>query len=87
MKISTIAEIRNCMDIVANSDPKKCYIILQVAHIICKKDHHNILSETVSDDLSIAYETLQASSLVFVQEREEEKVNLSLFQSMHMTYA
>jgi hypothetical protein len=30
---------------------------------------------------------LQASSLVFVQEREEEKVNLSLFQSMHMTYA
>jgi hypothetical protein len=46
---------------------------LQVAHITCKKDHHDILLEAVSDDLSTAYETLQASSLVFIQELEEEK--------------
>jgi hypothetical protein len=50
------------MDIDVNFDPKKCYITSQVAHIICKKDNHDILSKTVSDDLSTADETLQASS-------------------------
>jgi hypothetical protein len=95
MKISTMSsgEIRNCLDMDADFDPKKCYIILQVAHIVCKKDHYDTLSDTVSDDLPTAYETLQASSLVFVKEMEEEKVksffipNLFLFQSMLMTYA
>jgi len=84
MKISTMsnAEIKKFMDIDANFDPKKCYIILQVAYIICKKDHHDKLSETVSDDLSAAYETLQASSLVFIQELEEEKVK-SFFIPKH----
>jgi len=62
------------MNIDVNFDPKKCYITSQVAHIICKKDNHDILSKTVSDDLSTADETLQASSWVFIQELEEEKV-------------
>ncbi len=76
MKISTMSseEIRKAMDIDSSFDPKKCYLILQVGHIVCKKGHHEILSETVSVDLSAAYETLQASSLVFVRESEEKKV-------------
>jgi hypothetical protein len=37
---------KNAMDNNARFDPKKCYIISQVAHIIGKKDHHEILSET-----------------------------------------
>jgi len=40
----------------ADFDPKKCYIISQVAHIVCKKDHHDTLSDTVSDFLPTAYE-------------------------------
>jgi hypothetical protein len=84
MKISTMssAEIRNCLDMDADFDPKRCYRISQVAHIVCKKDHHDILSDTVSDDLSAAYETLQVSSLVFVKEMEEEKVK-SFFIPKH----
>jgi hypothetical protein len=76
MKISTMssAEIRNAMDNNASFDPKKCYIISQPAHIVCKKDHHEMLSETVSDDLSTAYDTLQASPLVFIRELDQEKV-------------
>jgi hypothetical protein len=70
VKIPTMsgAEIRNRMANDVNYEPKNCYVIAQVAHIVCKKDHHEILSATVSDDLSAAYETLQASSLVFVKE-------------------
>jgi hypothetical protein len=69
MKISTMssAEIRIAMAIDPSFDPKKCYLISQVAHIVCKKDHHDILSETVSNDLSMVYETLQASSLIFIR--------------------
>ncbi len=76
MKIPTMSseEIRKAMGIDSSFDPKKFYIISQVVHIVCKKDHHEILSETVSVDLSAAYETLQASSLVFVRESEEKKV-------------
>ena len=76
VKIPTMsgAEIRNRMANDVNYEPKNCYIIAQVAHIVCKKDHHEILSATVSDDLSAAYETLQASSLVFVKEVGEKRV-------------
>jgi hypothetical protein len=56
-----------------NFDPKSAYIISQVAHISCKKDHHTILSSTVSDDLSAAYEKLQSSALVFVRVSTDEK--------------
>jgi hypothetical protein len=54
-----------------NFNPKKYYLIAQVAHKVCKKEHHQILSETVSDDLSATYEMMQASSLVFVSEPGE----------------
>jgi len=48
-------------------DPKSSYIVSQVAHIMGKKDHHEILSATVSDALSAGFEKLQSSSLVFIQ--------------------
>jgi hypothetical protein len=48
-------------------------MISQVAHIVCKKGHHEILSETVSDDLSADFQILQASSLVFIRELEKER--------------
>jgi hypothetical protein len=84
MKISTMssAEIRNAMGIDPSFDPKKCYLISQVVYIVCKKDHHDILSEMVSNDLSAAYETLQASSLIFIRESEGSKVK-SYYISKH----
>jgi hypothetical protein len=41
---------------------------------VCKKDHHEILSVTVSNDIFAAYETLQVSSSVFVKEPGEKRV-------------
>jgi hypothetical protein len=41
-----------------NFDFKSIYIIAQVAHITCKKDHHEILSNTISERLSEGYEKL-----------------------------
>jgi hypothetical protein len=46
-------------------DPKPAYITSQVAHIMCKKDHHEILAGSVSTDMSAAYEKLLSSTLVF----------------------
>jgi hypothetical protein len=76
MKISTMSstEVRNAMAIDPSFDPKKCYLIAQVAHIVCRKDHHEILSETVSNDLSTVHETLQALSLIFIRDSERSKV-------------
>jgi len=76
IKIPTMsgAEIRKKIDKDASYKPKNSYIIAQVAHIVCPKDHHEILSATVSNDLSTAYETLQVSSLVFVKEPGEKRV-------------
>jgi len=76
IKISTMsgAEIRSKMASDPTFKPKDSYILAQVAHIVCKKDHHEILSSTVSEDLSAAYETLQVSSLVFVKEEGEQRV-------------
>ena len=59
--------IRERMASELDYDPKSSYIVSQVAHITCKKDHHEILSATVSDALSAGYEKLQSSSLVFIQ--------------------
>ncbi len=76
IKIATMSgsRIRNKMAIDENFDPKNCYSIAQVTHFVCKKDHHEILSAMVSEDLSAAYETMQASSLVFVRESGEKRV-------------
>ena len=41
-----------------NFDFKSIYIIAQVAHIPCKNDHHEILSNTISERLSEGYEKL-----------------------------
>jgi hypothetical protein len=48
-------------------DAKISCIISQVSHISCKKDHHEILAETMSDRLSTGYEKLQSSCLIFIQ--------------------
>jgi hypothetical protein len=75
IKITTMSgsEIRNKMASDENFDPKNCYSIAQVVHIVCKKDHHEILSAMVSEDLSAAYKTMQTSSLVFVRESGEKR--------------
>jgi hypothetical protein len=60
-------KIRERMATEQDFDPKTSCIVFQVAHITCKKDHHKILSATVSDRLSTGYEKLQSSYLVFIQ--------------------
>jgi hypothetical protein len=69
IKIATESglKIRERMATEQNFDPKTSYIVSQVAHITCKKDHHEILSATVSDRLSAGYEKLQSSCLVFIK--------------------
>ena len=44
-----------------------------MAHITCKKDHHKILADTVSEKLSVGYEKFQTSALVLVQLCSKEK--------------
>jgi hypothetical protein len=44
-------EIRNNMTTDDSDKPKNSYIVAQAAHKVCKKDHHEILSDTVSYDL------------------------------------
>ncbi len=78
------AEIRTNMASEECFDPKRYYLISQVAHIVCKKDHHEILSETVSNDLSAAYEMLQASSLVFIAEPGGGKRKIFLHYKAHL---
>jgi len=50
IKIPTMSgeEVRQRMATEENFDIKSSYIIAQVSHIVCKKDHHKILSNTVS---------------------------------------
>jgi hypothetical protein len=56
--------------------PKNSYIISQAAHITCKKDNHNILTNTVSESLSARYEKFQSSALVFIKSLStESKIN------------
>ncbi len=56
-----------------NFDIKSSYIIAQAAHITCKKDHYEILSETVSDLLSEGYEKLLSQIIVFVRPSSTNK--------------
>jgi len=71
IKISTESgeRIRECMATDSTYDPKMSYLISQVAHIACKKDNYEILSNTVAERLSSGYEKLQASALVFIKPR------------------
>jgi hypothetical protein len=48
-------------------DIKSTYVIAQVAHITCKKDHHEILSNTVSQRISEGYEKLLSHRMIFVK--------------------
>jgi hypothetical protein len=71
-------------------DPKTSYLITQVAHITCKKDNHEILANTVSEELSAGYEKLQSSLLVFVRVRTDDKADgeqrvKSMFVSRYAT--
>jgi hypothetical protein len=54
IKIATKSglKIRERMATEQDFDPKTSYIVSKVADITCKKDHHEILSATVSDNLS-----------------------------------
>jgi hypothetical protein len=63
-------------------DPKTAFVTLQLAHITCKKDHHEILAGSVSKDISAAYENLLSSSLVFIKEPNKDKVR-SVYLSKH----
>ncbi len=69
IKIATMSgeDIRNKMATKENFDIKSSYIIAQVAHVSCKKDHHSILSNTVSDRLSEGYEKLLSLRMIFVK--------------------
>jgi len=48
-------------------DARDTYIVSQIAHITCKKDNHEILSNTVSKSISEGYEKLQSSMLIFIK--------------------
>jgi hypothetical protein len=50
-----------------NFDIKSSYIIAQVSNIVCKKDHHKILSNTVSERLSEGYEKLVSQKIIFLK--------------------
>ncbi len=60
-------EVREKMATEERFDVKKNYIISQIAHITCKKDHHEILSQTQSKNISAGYEKLQSSALLFIE--------------------
>jgi hypothetical protein len=38
-------------------DIEDSYIIFQIAHITCEKNHHEILSQTVSESISAGYKS------------------------------
>jgi hypothetical protein len=46
---------------------KDSYITSQIAHISCKKDYQEILSQTVSESIFAGYEKLQSSMLIFMK--------------------
>ena len=69
IKISTMGstEVRERSETEPDFDPKESYLIAQVGHINCKKDHHDILAGTVSSRISEGYEKLLLFTLVFVK--------------------
>lgn len=66
ISIMSAEDVRERMARDENFDAKKSYSTAQTAHITCKKDHPEILAKTVSEELSIGYEKLATSSLVFI---------------------
>jgi len=85
IKISTESgeRIREQMATDSNYDPKTSYLISQVAHITCKKDNYEILSNTVAERLSSGYEKLQTSALVFIKPPSEQSKIEGVFISKH----
>lgn len=85
IKISTESgqQIREKMAADSDYDAKTSYIVSQVAHITCKKDHHEILAATVSENLSSGYEKLQSSCLVFIQSPSTKARRKAVFISKH----
>jgi hypothetical protein len=69
IKIATVSgeDVRNKMTTEETFVIKSSYIIAQVALISRKKDHHTILSSTVSDRLSEGYEKLLSHRMIFVK--------------------
>ena len=69
IKVSTMSgeEVRNKMSTEESFNLKSSYIIAQVAHITCKKDHPDILSATVSGRISEGYDKLLSQRIVFVK--------------------
>ncbi len=63
-------------------DPKTAYITSQVAHITCKKAHHEILAASVSKGISAAYEKLLSSALLIIKVPNEKKER-SFYLSRH----
>lgn len=86
VKIYTMSE--NCVQEEMAADPtfdqRKTYITSQVGHITCKKDHPEILLNSVSPHLSTAYEKLLSSMLVFISVHGEKKVR-AIYLSRHAT--
>jgi hypothetical protein len=81
--IMSSAEVREKMATDDEFDPKKCYLTAQTAHITCKKDHPEILAQTVSDELSMAYEKLATSSLVFISTPSSQTKIKGVYLSRH----
>jgi hypothetical protein len=69
IKIPTMSgeEVRQRMATEENFDIKSSYIIAQVSHIVCKKDHHKILSNTVSERLLEGYKKLVSQKIIFLK--------------------
>ncbi len=85
IKISTGSgqQIRERMAADSDYDAKTSYTVSQVAHVTCKKDHHEILAATVSESLSSGYEMLQSSCLVFILSPSMKARLKAVFISKH----
>jgi hypothetical protein len=69
IKVNTYggAEIRERLEKDADFDVKSSYLMAQVAHITCKKDNPEILTETVSKKNSDGYSKLLNFKLCFIK--------------------
>jgi flagellar biosynthesis chaperone FliJ len=67
-------EFRQTMATEKNFDIKSSYVIAQVSHIVCKKVHHEILSNTVSERLSEGYEKLVSQKIILKPPHGDAKV-------------
>ena len=85
IKISLMSgeEVRERMGSDENFDAKKSYLTAQTAHITCKKDHPEILAQSVSEKLSMAYEKLVTSSLVIISMPSSPQKVKGVYLSRH----